>query len=62
MDIRWKKAQKFSLFLTFRGTRRGFQVAKLANQSYGSLLLGIVSAGLIAFAVYSLSDARYRRI
>lgn len=37
-------------------------LAKLANQSYGSYLLGIVAAGLVAFAVYSLSDARYRRI
>ncbi|HEV2593054.1 MAG TPA: DUF1206 domain-containing protein [Gaiellaceae bacterium] len=37
-------------------------LAKLANQSYGSYLLGIVAAGLIAFALYSLSDARYRRI
>jgi hypothetical protein len=37
-------------------------LAKLVNQSYGSYLLGIVAAGLIAFAVYSLSDARYRRI
>jgi Domain of Unknown Function (DUF1206) len=37
-------------------------LAKLAHQSYGSYLLGIVAAGLIAFAVYSLSDARYRRI
>jgi hypothetical protein len=37
-------------------------LAKLANHSYGSLLLGIVAAGLIAFALYSLSDARYRRI
>jgi len=37
-------------------------LAKLAQQSYGSVLLGIVAAGLIAFAVYSLSDARYRRI
>jgi hypothetical protein len=37
-------------------------LAKLANQSYGSVLLGIVAAGLIAFALYSLSDARYRRI
>jgi Domain of Unknown Function (DUF1206) len=37
-------------------------LAKLANQSYGHLLLGIVAAGLIAFGVYSLSDARYRRI
>ena len=26
------------------------------------LLLGIVAAGLIAFALYSLSDARYRKI
>jgi hypothetical protein len=37
-------------------------LAKLANQSYGSYLLGIVATGLVAFAVYSLSDARYRRI
>jgi hypothetical protein len=37
-------------------------LAKLANHSYGSYLLGIVAAGFIAFAVYSLSDARYRRI
>ena len=37
-------------------------LAKLAQQAYGSVLLGIVAAGLIAFALYSLSDARYRRI
>jgi hypothetical protein len=37
-------------------------LATLANHSYGSYLLGIVAAGLVAFAVYSLSDARYRRI
>lgn len=37
-------------------------LAKLAHHSYGSWLLGIVAAGLIAFALYSLSDARYRRI
>jgi hypothetical protein len=37
-------------------------LAKLAQQTYGSYLLGIVSAGLIAFAIYSLTDARYRRI
>jgi Domain of Unknown Function (DUF1206) len=35
---------------------------KLANQPYGSVLLGVVAAGLVAFALYSLSDARYRRI
>jgi hypothetical protein len=37
-------------------------LAKLVNQPYGSLLLGIVAVGLIAFALYSLSDARYRKI
>ena len=37
-------------------------LAKLAHQSYGPFLLGIVAAGLIAFGVYSLSDARYRRL
>ncbi len=37
-------------------------LAKLANHSYGSFLLGVVAAGLIAFALYSLSDARYRKI
>ena len=37
-------------------------LAKLANNSYGPFLLGVVAAGLIAFALYSLSDARYRRI
>jgi Domain of Unknown Function (DUF1206) len=37
-------------------------LAKLAQHSYGSLLLGIVAAGLVLFALYSFSDARYRRI
>ena len=37
-------------------------LAKIVNQSYGPVLLGIVAAGLIAFSLYSLSDARYRRI
>jgi len=37
-------------------------LAKIVNASYGPLLLGIVAAGLIAFALYSLSDARYRKI
>jgi hypothetical protein len=37
-------------------------LAKLAHQTYGHVLLGIVAAGLIAFALYSLSDARYRKI
>ena len=37
-------------------------LAKLAHQSYGMFLLGVVATGLIAFAIYSFSDARYRRI
>jgi hypothetical protein len=37
-------------------------LAKLVNREYGPYILGVVAAGLIAFAVYSLSDARYRRI
>ena len=37
-------------------------LAKLAHQSYGPVLLGVVATGLVAFALYSLSDARYRRI
>jgi Domain of Unknown Function (DUF1206) len=37
-------------------------LAKLARASYGPFLLGVVAAGLIAFGIYSLSDARYRRI
>jgi hypothetical protein len=37
-------------------------LAKLAHQSYGPFLLGLVAAGLVAFGLYSLSDARYRRI
>jgi Domain of Unknown Function (DUF1206) len=37
-------------------------LAKLAHQSFGPFLLGLVAAGLVAFGLYSLSDARYRRI
>ena len=37
-------------------------LAKLANASYGPFLLGLVAAGLIAFGIYSLCDARYRRL
>jgi Domain of Unknown Function (DUF1206) len=37
-------------------------LATIAKASYGPFLLGIVSAGLLAFGIYSLSDARYRRI
>ena len=35
---------------------------KLLHNSYGPFLLGIVAAGLIGFAVYSIADARYAKI
>src|SRR5262245_8374591 len=35
---------------------------KLTEQSHGSLLLGLVAAGLIAYALYCLVEARYRKI
>jgi hypothetical protein len=37
-------------------------LAKIVNGPYGPYALGFVAAGLIAFALYSLSDARYRKI
>jgi hypothetical protein len=37
-------------------------LAKLAHAAYGPFLLGLVATGLIAFGIYSLSDARYRRL
>jgi hypothetical protein len=37
-------------------------LSKLAQLSYGPLLLGVVATGLIGFALYSIADARYRRI
>lgn len=37
-------------------------LAKVLHHSYGTYMLAIVAAGLISFALYSLSDARYRRI
>jgi len=35
---------------------------KLAHASAGPLLLGIVAAGFIAFALYSIADARFHRV
>jgi hypothetical protein len=35
---------------------------ELAQQPYGGILLGVVSAGLIAFGLYCFVQARYRRI
>jgi hypothetical protein len=37
-------------------------LAKLASSPQGPVLLGIVAAGLLAFAVFSFAEARYRKI
>jgi uncharacterized protein DUF1206 len=37
-------------------------LASIAHHSYGQFLLALVAAGLIAFGLYSIADARYRRI
>jgi hypothetical protein len=35
---------------------------RLAAQSYGDVLLGIVAAGLVAYGVFCFVDARYRQV
>jgi Domain of Unknown Function (DUF1206) len=35
---------------------------KLANQAYGDWLLGLVAVGLLAYAIFCLVEARYRRV
>jgi hypothetical protein len=35
---------------------------KLADSAFGPVLLGIVAAGLAGFALYSIADARYRKV
>jgi hypothetical protein len=35
---------------------------KLSHDSYGPFLLGVVAVGLIGFALYSIVDARYRKV
>jgi hypothetical protein len=37
-------------------------LARLTQHAYGTTALFIVAAGLIAFGVYSIADARYRKI
>jgi hypothetical protein len=37
-------------------------LAKLAQAAYGPLALGVVAAGLLGFGLYSMADARYRRV
>jgi hypothetical protein len=40
----------------------GGALSRLLQQPAGPALLGVVAAGLVAFAVYSISDARYHRL
>jgi len=35
---------------------------QLADSSFGPVLLGVVAAGLAGFAIYSIADARYRKV
>jgi hypothetical protein len=40
----------------------GGALERLSRQTYGTFLLAVVAAGLIAFGLYSIAEARYRRI
>ena len=40
----------------------GDALSWLQQQSYGGILLGVVAVGLLAFGIYSLLEALYRRI
>ena len=40
----------------------GGALAELTQRPYGAALLGIVAVGLIAYGIYSLIEARYRRL
>ena len=35
---------------------------KLAHQTYGEWLLGLTAIGLLAYAIFCLVEARYRRV
>ena len=35
---------------------------KLADQPYGQILLGVAAAGLAMYGLFSLVEARYRRL
>jgi hypothetical protein len=37
-------------------------LAKIVHRAYGPYALGLVAGGLVAFAIYSISDARFRKI
>jgi len=37
-------------------------LTKLGQAAYGPVVLGLVAAGLVCFAAYSVADARYRKV
>jgi hypothetical protein len=37
-------------------------LSEILQADYGTLLLGLVAAGLVAFGIYSLAEARYREV
>jgi hypothetical protein len=37
-------------------------LGRVHHESFGPVLLGLAAAGLLVFAVYSLFEARYRRL
>lgn len=37
-------------------------LGRLAAESYGDVILGLVAAGLVAFALYCFAEARYREV
>jgi hypothetical protein len=37
-------------------------LARLGQSTFGPVALGVVAAGLVAFGIYSVFDARYRRV
>ena len=39
----------------------GGALASLAQQPFGPWLLGLVALGLIAYGIFALTEARYRR-
>ena len=40
----------------------GGALRELAQQPFGPVLLGIVAAGMLLYGVYSVVEARYRRV
>ena len=40
----------------------GGALGELSQQPYGQILLGVVAMGLIAYGIYTLAEARYRRM